>query len=281
MKGPNHLVLDGHDLDAMRNAYAGLGFTLTPQAQHPFGTGNIVIQLHGCYLELLSVTKPEAIVEHAGEHFSFSAYNRDYLARHEGFGMLVLGTDDAAADRAAWTRAALQTYAPFEFARPARLPSGEEVTLGFALAFVSHPQAPWLGLFSCQHFRPDYYEQPHFLQHRNGAKRVRDVWIVADRPEDLLAYIGTVMGGASTIDAAGNHVFPTATGDVVVASEAAFADAFGWPAANAGDGPRLAGFTVGCKDTALIETLGLVRVGERHVVAPERNFGTAMAFAKD
>ena len=60
MKGINHLVLAGHDLDALRSEYEGLGFTVTSRGQHPFGTGNSIIQLHGTYLELLSVTVPQA-----------------------------------------------------------------------------------------------------------------------------------------------------------------------------------------------------------------------------
>ena len=38
MKGINHLVLTGRNLDALRAAYQGLGFTITPRGQHPFGT---------------------------------------------------------------------------------------------------------------------------------------------------------------------------------------------------------------------------------------------------
>ena len=62
-----------------------LGFTITPRGQHPFGTGNSIIQLQGIYLELLSVTVPQDVPEHSAGHFSFAAFNRDYLARHEGF----------------------------------------------------------------------------------------------------------------------------------------------------------------------------------------------------
>ena len=47
--------------------------------------------------------------------FSFSAFNRDFLARDEGFSMLVLGTPDAVADIAAWRAAGLKTYPPFDF----------------------------------------------------------------------------------------------------------------------------------------------------------------------
>lgn len=41
MRGLNHLVLAGRDLDAMQTVYSRLGFTVTPRAQHPFGTGNV------------------------------------------------------------------------------------------------------------------------------------------------------------------------------------------------------------------------------------------------
>ena len=108
MRGINHLVLAGKDLDAMRGAYAALGFTVAPRGQHPFGTGNSVIQLHGSYLELLAVTKPQDVVEHGRRSFSFSAFNRDYLKRHEGFSMLVFDTPDAGADLASWQSAGLQ-----------------------------------------------------------------------------------------------------------------------------------------------------------------------------
>jgi hypothetical protein len=157
MKGINHLVLAGNDLEALRSKYQVLGFTVTPRGQHPFGTGNSVIQLRGTYLELLSVTVPQDVPEHQAGHFSFAAFNRDYLARHEGFSMMVLDTQDARADIQSWRSAGLQTYEPYDFSRIAKMPDGSEVTVGFSLAFVNHPAAPWLGLFACQHSMPEYY----------------------------------------------------------------------------------------------------------------------------
>src|SRR5437868_14910068 len=102
MKGIDHLVLCGRDLDAMRENYASLGFTLTPQARHPFGTGNSLIQLEGCFLELLSVFEPEKITGAGAGRFSFAAFNRAFLARGEGMSMLVLDSTDSRADVAAF-----------------------------------------------------------------------------------------------------------------------------------------------------------------------------------
>ena len=55
MSGIDHLVLCGRDLEEMRRRYGALGFTLTPPAHHPFGTGNSLVQLDRCFLELLVV----------------------------------------------------------------------------------------------------------------------------------------------------------------------------------------------------------------------------------
>jgi hypothetical protein len=95
MKGIDHLVLAGHDLEALRSACQAFGFAMMPRGGLPFGISNSVIPLQDSYLEILSVTGD--VPEHSPGHFSFGAFNRDYLARHEGFSMLVLDTTDARA----------------------------------------------------------------------------------------------------------------------------------------------------------------------------------------
>src|SRR5229473_403881 len=83
------------------------GWLVRPTARGglPFGISNSIVQLQGSYLELLSVTGD--VPEHSPGHFSFGAFNRDYLARHEGFSMLVLDTTDARADILSWREAGL------------------------------------------------------------------------------------------------------------------------------------------------------------------------------
>ncbi len=217
MKGINHLILAGHDLETLRSNYQALGFMVTPHGQHPFGTGNSIIQLHGTYLELLSVTVPQDVPEHRGGHFSFAAFNRDYLARHEGFSMMVLDTPDARADIEFWRAAGLQTYEPFDFSRIAKMPDGADVRVGFSLAFVSHPAAPWLGLSACQHYRPEYYAQPQYLKHPNSASTVQDVWIVGDTAMDLAGFIHTITGANGVSKGPDRRVFRTRTGAIVLA----------------------------------------------------------------
>ena len=95
----DHLVLAVDDLDQATEFFERIGFTLTPRAQHPFGTGNRLAQRQGCFLEVLGITKPEDVTEADPGAFSFGAYNRDYLTRGQGLSMIVMQTIDAAADR--------------------------------------------------------------------------------------------------------------------------------------------------------------------------------------
>jgi Glyoxalase-like domain len=280
MKGINHLVLTGHDLEKLRAAYQKLGFTVTPLGQHPFGTGNSIIQLHGTYLELLSLTVPQDVPEHRAGHFSFAAFNRDYLARHEGFSMMVLDTPDARADIQRWRAAGLQTYEPYDFSRMAKMPDGADVKVGFSLAFVNHPSAPWLGLFACQHYKPEYYEQPQYLNHSNGASTVQDVWVTGEQAQDLADFIGAITGATGVREGTDRTVFETRTGAIVLARPRAFEVAFGVPAPHLEDGPHLAGLTVGCRSLGALKDRGLAELAGRYVLEPQKNFGTAVAFVE-
>jgi hypothetical protein len=273
MKPINHLVIAARDLGRLGDAYREIGFTTTPRGQHPFGTGNIVIQLHGTYLELLAVTRPEDVVEHRGNQFSFSAFNRDYLAGREGMSMLVFDSGDAAADNDRWKRAGLRTYDQFGFSRAAKLPSGEEITVGFSLAFTSLDAAPWLGVFACQHLRPDYYAQPDYLRHSNTAHSVHDVWIsgedalALETPLSILAESAPrYYPGIVRIQAAGQTI--------VLATPDEFEREFGLPPPHLEDGPHLSGFGVTCASAPPFGS------PPRHIVPPDRTFGCVVSFVR-
>jgi len=178
----DHLVLAVDDLEEAARFYECLGFTLTPRAQHPFGTGNRLAQLQGCFLELLAVTEPENVPEAEPGHFNFGAYNRDFLRKRQGMSMMVLATTDAAADREDFKAAGLETYEMFEFSRIAQLPDGSEATVGFTLAFASVPELPEAVAFTCQQWRPDLFWKPEYQSHANSAVGISEVFLVSDDP---------------------------------------------------------------------------------------------------
>jgi len=78
-RGIDHLVIAVRDLEVARQRYAAMGFTLTPVAEHPWGTINSLVQLQGNFLELLAVGNGDNIQEPGPGEFSFGAFNRNFL----------------------------------------------------------------------------------------------------------------------------------------------------------------------------------------------------------
>jgi glyoxalase-like protein len=249
MKGIDHLVLCGIDLEAMRERYAALGFTLTPLAQHPFGTRNSLVQLDNVFIELLSVAQPEKIPEHRPGHFSFAAFNRDFLKQGEGLSMLVLDSVDARADTAFYRRHGLETYQPFDFSRRAKLPTGDNAVVSFSLAFVADPQMPRCGFFCCQQHAPQYFWQPYYQDHPNGAQTVLEVALVAQRPREIKAFLEHFSGYRA--EAAGDGLrIATKRGKITVHTPEGFHESYSVPPPDLGEGPRFGGFTIGLTNTS-------------------------------
>ncbi len=177
-RGIDHLVLAVRDLDEASAFYEGLGFTLTPRAQHPFGTGNRLAQLQGGFLEILGVTEPDWITEAGPGQFSFGAYNRDYLERGEGMSMIAMQSEDWQRDCADFEAAGLSLPEPFAFSRMAKQPDGTEVEMGFDLTFAPREDAADAVFFTCCHrHAPEHFYKPQYQTHANGAARIARVAI--------------------------------------------------------------------------------------------------------
>jgi catechol 2,3-dioxygenase-like lactoylglutathione lyase family enzyme len=191
----DHLVLAVRDLDAARDSYSRMGFTLTPIARHPFGTKNSLVQLHGSFLELLAVDDPALIAEAGEGAFSFAAFNRDYLAGREGLSMLVLKSVDPAADRAAFARGGIPVYEPFGFERVARGPDGLDRKVAFDLTFTSDARVHGAaGFFTCQNRFPENFWRAEFQRHDNNATRIASAVFVSRDPADFHIFFTVFTG---------------------------------------------------------------------------------------
>ena len=111
----------------------------------------------------------------------------------------------------------------------------------------------------------------------NGATRVQDVWIVGDTAPDLAGFLQTVTG-AKPIEDDLATTLQTRIGAIVLARPQAFERAFDMPAPHPQDGPHLAALTIVCEASHALSHLP--RVGNRHVLAPAKNFGTAIGFVE-
>jgi len=189
----DHLVLPVADLEAARETYRRMGFTLTPTAHHPWGTANSLVQLQGNFLELLAVTEPEKIPAPAPGEFSFGAFSQAFLKKRQGLSMLVFQSLDARRDQAEFAARGLETYAPFDFSRQAKLPDGSMATVAFSLAFVTDPRMPDAAFFTCQQHAPQYFWKPDYQRHANGARSVMEVVMLANAPGDLADFFGKLV----------------------------------------------------------------------------------------
>lgn len=197
-RGIDHVVLCGRDLNALASNYEQLGFTLTPRAQHPFGTGNQLAQLDGDFIELLSVTQPEDVPAATAMQFSFGAYNQEFVADGEGFSMLALKSNGWEADRAHFEAQGMKVWAPFEFSRLAGQPDGSEVRVGFKLTIANYPDLPKVVFFTCDHqHEPKYFYKPQFQSHLNTATGIAEILMVADEPMQLKPHFESLIGAAS------------------------------------------------------------------------------------
>lgn len=283
-RGIDHLVLCVGDLKKARAHYEKLGFTMTPPAQHPFGTGNTLAQLDGCFLEVLAVTKHEDITEADAENFSFAAFNRDYLKTRQGMSMLVLDSTDEKADRAEFLEKDLRVYAPFEFQRLAKLPDGSEETVGFSLTFLADASLPDMAFFTCKQWRPDLFWKADYQKHANGAETVDEVFVVTPEPAGPIQFLAAFADATDFETDEGIARIRTARGTLGVytpeAFGARFPDAF---AATDLASPQFAGFAVKTVDPAAAARLwrdaglGVRGAGGEPWLHPDDAFGCVIA----
>lgn len=282
--GLDHIVHAVRDLDAAADFYVHAGFTVGGRNRHPWGTHNRIVQLKNCYVEILEVAEPEKIVPHGRRSFSFGAFTRDFLARGQGFSMLLLNSKDAHADARAFEAGGIGPFDVFDFAREGKRADGSTVKLAFSLAFAADPNSPDVRFAACQHHFPENFWNPAFQTHANGTQCVAGVVMVANDPaghrDFLKAYIGQ---GDVTSNAAGLTA-PTENGDIEIMTPSAARGLLGFPVKASGEGITLNAmrFTVG--NLAQTETLlrqngvAIKRHGDRLIVAPDGAFGATLIF---
>lgn len=283
-RGIDHLVLAVHDLEAARARYASWGFALTPRAQHPFGTANSLAQLDGNFLELLAIDDPARIPAAPPGGFSFAAFCRDFLARREGFSMLVFESRDARADQVAFAAAGLDAPPAFDFARDAQLPDGSTARVGFSLAFVTDPRLPEAVFFTCQQHAPQHFWKPEFQRHANTARQVVEVVMVAPAPGELRDLFAGLQGPDAVTASGGALSVRTARGTVSVIQPVQFERLYGAPPA--ASTPHLAAVRIAVADLAAAQG-ALAASGTPHrptpggvAIAAKHAFGTVIEFVR-
>jgi hypothetical protein len=235
----------------------------------------------------LAVTRPGLIEPAADGGFSFAAFNNEFLKRREGFSMLVFDSRDAQADHAEFEGGGLKTYPVFDFQRQARQPDGEEVTVGFSLAFVTDPRMPEAAFFTCQQHAPQYFWKPEYQSHANGARSIEEVIMVAAEPRSLADLFTGLLGMDRVAAHADGLTVLTSRGRIGVVTPQAFEARFpGCAPAQAPGSPHFAGYVIGVETLdgarAILQENGVAfrREGRMLQIAAEDLFGTALGFVE-
>ena len=196
LSGIDHTLIGVRDLEAARDAWRRLGFTVTPRGRHiGWGTGNYCIMFRDDYVELLGIVDPAQFLNRL-----------DTLLETRGEGLLGLAF---AAASSSDVHAAFPdiTQPPKDLGRLLELPEGD-VTPRFSLVHFNPEATPGLATFSCTHLTPEMLRRPEWLDHPNGAIGLDGVTVAAADPDRLGAGLcGAVrrLGGPERAGQAGGE----------------------------------------------------------------------------
>ena len=220
----DHLVLPVSDLAVTRTRLSALGFTVAPDADHPFGTRNACVFLpDGSYLEPLGVANRRQASAAAKRGNVFTARDLAFRGRRhrEGLSALVLATEDAEAEDRRFRESGLSGGEMLDFTRPLTLPNGAEADASFRLAFAVHEQAPDFFLFACQRITPLPAGRGELERHANAVIGLGQVVLTAPAPSEFAPLLsGGLKAEAAADSETGELRFQGANCTIRVAREA-------------------------------------------------------------
>lgn len=281
----DHLVMPVRTLAVARQRLGTLGFTVAPDAHHPFGTENACVFLSdGLYLEPLAIRDRAVAERTAAEGNVFTGRDLAFRAAcgDDGFSGLVVASPDADGDHARFIAAGLSAGEILEFSRAALTADGQEVIARFRLAFAETGSPEFL-LFACERLNPLPADRAHLERHQNGAAGLRGVWLAADDPIAALPVLETVLETKAVTDAAG-HAFQAQNGRVVLASRQGVANELGIDLPPSGGGLCGAAVVFATSDLAVTadclaaNDVAFEKRGTRIVVAAAPGQGAAFVF---
>jgi catechol 2,3-dioxygenase-like lactoylglutathione lyase family enzyme len=281
-RGIDHIVHAVRDLDAAAALYRGLGFTVGARNRHSWGTHNNIAQFPGCFIELLTLAEPEKL---GSDGFSkmFGAYNGDFLTRGAGLSLLILESQDAKADEAAFGKAGIAASEAMRFEREGKRPDGTAVKVAFSLAFAGDRRAPYIHFAVSQQHYPEKFWNPALQKHANSASGIAGVVAVAQQPARHRDFMQSFTGGKAQ-DAGDGFSIATPRGEIEMTTPAAFTRRYGVAAPDISRGARLAAIRFATADASLLqaapELAGIAGLyaGNAAVIGPQDAAGAVLVF---
>lgn len=174
--GIDHPVIGVRDLEAGKRAFERMGFVVPPRGRHiEWGTGNRCVMFERDYIELRGIIDPNKPTHDLGP----------FLARREGLMGVAFATVGCEVSTREAKASGLSPKEPTELTRVFELPEGV-VHPRFRLVFFEERETPGLmRSLVCQHLSPELIRRPAWLDHPNGAVKVRHIASVVPDPAAL------------------------------------------------------------------------------------------------
>lgn len=242
----DHIGVAIKDLERGRQAYARLGFKLTPRSIHrgsptpgapvvPFGSGNHCAMFHEGYLEIVGLTDP-AIFSNI----------KPLVERYEGAHIVAFGVASADATYGELAGRGIPIEPARQLERDAAYgPQGSELRrAAFRNMYFDQADYPEARLLYIEHLTRDVLWQPHLLDHPNGVVALRDVFLCVPDSREAAAKYAALFGVAEHPVTPGEWRIALAHGNVWIATPEAWARRAPGAAAPALPSPAGIGFRV-------------------------------------
>ena len=162
--------------------------------------------------------------------------------------------------------------------RPAKMPNGEEITVGFSLAFVSDPRRPGSASSPASIFAPIITSRRAISRMRTPRRRARGVDLRRWRTGACRFHGQAHRARGQDGSRSGCVVSRPAPAISYSLSRRSLSRPSAKQPPHPEDGPHLAGLTIGCRALESFGDRGLRQIGDSYVLPASRNFGTALRF---
>ncbi len=283
----DHLVLPTAELTLARRRLSDLGFTVAPDAQHPFGTRNAcVFFADGTYLEPLMVGERDKYEEAAKQGNVFVQRDLAYRFRRgdEGISALVMASDDAENDHRQFGDAGISAGDNLTFSRNYQKPDGGTAEASFELAFAADLRAPDVFFFTCQRLQALNVDRTRLETHANGVIGIRQIVMSETNPSDFQYLMQEIVQQREVNAHSFGLEIMSSNADIAVLNAAGLKGFFGLEGGTHARGLRLRVIVVATSSLQSLPDLladaeiAFERIGERIVVPAAPGQGAAIAF---
>ena len=194
----DHLVLPAPDLATARARLSALGFTVAPEARHPFGTENArVFFADGSYLEPLSIASREECEAAAIAGNVFVARDQAFRFRRgdNGFSAFVVTSKDAAEDDRRFRALGMSGGDILTFAPPAA--GGANTGPAAHLAFAADLRSPDFFAFAIERAGAEV-DRATLAAHANGVTGIAEIVLSDPNPTDFQYFLQEVADNRET-----------------------------------------------------------------------------------